>query len=95
MVLTNVAAITDVYYSSAKIKSLIYCKRHCIYLPTFCLVCVLIYLNFRKTSVVVIPVHESSELKVFKTIKFLGNMFNNWKKDSLGLNVYKALEFYG
>ena len=41
------------------------------------------------------PVHESSESKVFKTVKFLGGMFNNWTKDSLGLNLYKTLEFYG
>ena len=37
--------------------------------------------------------YENSELKVFKNIKFLGEISNNWPNDLLGTNVYKALEF--
>ena len=36
---------------------------------------------------------ENSESNVFKDIKFLGEMFNNWPNDLLGTNVYKTLEF--
>ena len=31
--------------------------------------------------------YEISELKVFKNIKFLGEISNNWLNDSLGTNV--------
>ena len=37
-------------------------------------------------------IYENSELKVFKNIKFLGELFNNWPNDLLGTNVYKFLE---
>ena len=36
---------------------------------------------------------ESSESNVFKIIKFSGEIFNNWRNDLLGANVYKTLEF--
>ena len=38
-------------------------------------------------------IYENSELKVFKSITFLGEISNNWPKDLLGTNVYKTLEF--
>ena len=37
-------------------------------------------------------IYENSELKVFKNIKFLGEISNNWSNDLLGTNVYKTLE---
>ena len=37
-------------------------------------------------------IHENSELKVFKNINFLGKISNNFSKNLLGTNVYKALE---
>ena len=37
-------------------------------------------------------VYESSELKVFKNIKFLGEISNNWSNDLLRTNVYKTPE---
>ena len=37
--------------------------------------------------------HENSESKVFKNIKFWGDTSNNWQNDLLGTNVYKILEF--
>ena len=36
--------------------------------------------------------YENSELKVFKNIKSLGEISNNWPKDWLGINIYKTLE---
>ena len=38
-------------------------------------------------------IYENSEAKVFKNIKFLGEIANNWQNDLLGINVYKTLEF--
>ena len=38
-------------------------------------------------------IYENSESKVFKNIKFLGEIANNWQNDLLGINVYKPLEF--
>ena len=38
-------------------------------------------------------IYENSESKVFKNIKFLGEIANNWQNDFLGINVYKTLEF--
>ena len=35
----------------------------------------------------------NSELKVFKNIKFVGEMSINWSNDLLGTNVYKIREF--
>ena len=37
-------------------------------------------------------INENSELKVFKNIKFLGEIFDNWPNDLSGTNVYKTLE---
>ena len=37
-------------------------------------------------------IYENSELKVFKNIKFLGEISNHWPNNLLGTNVYKALE---
>ena len=36
--------------------------------------------------------YENSEQNVFKNIKFLGKISNNWPNDLLGTNVYKTLE---
>ena len=36
--------------------------------------------------------YENSWSKVFKNIKFLGRICNNWPNDLLGTNVYKTLE---
>ena len=36
--------------------------------------------------------YENSELNVFKNIKFLGQMSNNWPNDVLGTNVLKTFE---
>ena len=36
--------------------------------------------------------HENSELKIFKNIKFLNEISNNWPNDLLETNVYKTLE---
>ena len=36
--------------------------------------------------------YENSEVKVFKNIKFLGQMSNNWPNDVLGTNVLKTFE---
>ena len=38
-------------------------------------------------------IYENSESKVFKNIKFLSEIINNWPNDLLGTNVYKTLEF--
>ena len=38
-------------------------------------------------------VHEKSELKVYKNIKILGEISNNWPNDLFGTNVYKTFEF--
>ena len=37
-------------------------------------------------------IYEYSELKVFKNIKFFGEICSNWPKDVLGANVYKTIE---
>ena len=37
-------------------------------------------------------VYENAELNVFKNIRFLGEMSNNWSNDLLRTNVYKNLE---
>ena len=37
-------------------------------------------------------IYETSESKVFKSIKFLGEISNNWTNDLLRINVYKTLE---
>ena len=39
-------------------------------------------------------IYENSELNVFKNIKFLGQISNNWPNDLLETNVYKTLEFW-
>ena len=39
-------------------------------------------------------IYENSQLKVFKNIKFLGEISDNWPNDLLGTNVYKTLECY-
>ena len=35
-----------------------------------------------------------NESNIFKNIKFLGEMSNNWPNDLLGANVYRTLESY-
>ena len=35
-------------------------------------------------------IYENFELHVFKNIKFLDKISNNWPNDLLGTNVYKA-----
>ena len=37
-------------------------------------------------------IYENSELKVFRNIKFLSEIFNDQPNDLLGTNVYKTLE---
>ena len=37
-------------------------------------------------------IYENSESKVFKNIKCLGEISNNWLNDLWGKNVYKTLE---
>ena len=37
-------------------------------------------------------INENSELKSYKNIKFLGEMFNNWWSDFLGTTVNKTLK---
>ena len=32
-------------------------------------------------------IYENCELKVFKNIKFLGELFNNWPNELLGTNI--------
>ena len=39
-------------------------------------------------------IYENSESKVFKNIKLLGEMSNDWSNDLSGINVYKTLESY-
>ena len=38
-------------------------------------------------------IYDNSESYVFKNIKLLGEISNNWPNDLLGTNVYKTLEF--
>ena len=38
-----------------------------------------------------ISIYENSKLKVFKNIKFLGEVSNNWPNHLLGTKVYKTL----
>ena len=38
--------------------------------------------------------YKNSESKVFKNIKVLSEISNNWPNDLLGINVYKTLESY-
>ena len=38
-------------------------------------------------------VYENSESKLFKNIKFLGEICSNWSNDLLEINIYKILEF--
>ena len=37
-------------------------------------------------------IHDNSELKVFKNIKFLSEISNNWPNDLFRMKVYKTLE---
>ena len=37
-------------------------------------------------------IYDNSESNVFKTIKFLGEISNNWP-NLLGTNIYKTLDF--
>ena len=37
-------------------------------------------------------INENFELNVFKNIKFLGEISNNWPKTLLRTNLYKSLE---
>ena len=36
--------------------------------------------------------YENSELKVFKNIKLVGEISNNWPNDLLGRNVYNIFQ---
>ena len=36
-------------------------------------------------------IYENLQLKVFKKIKFLGEIYNNWPNDLSPTNVYKTL----
>ena len=36
-------------------------------------------------------IYENFELKVFKNIKFFGEISSNWPNDLLGTSVYKTL----
>ena len=38
-------------------------------------------------------IYKNSESKVFKNIKFLVEILNNWPNDLLGKNAYKTLQF--
>ena len=38
-------------------------------------------------------IFENSESKVFKNVKFLGEISNNWPKDLLETNAYKTISF--
>ena len=40
----------------------------------------------------IFPLHENSELMVFKVIKFLGERSSNLPNNLWGTNVYKSLE---
>ena len=44
-------------------------------------------------SVNLTSIYENSELNVFKNIKFLGEILNNWPNDLLETNVYKTSKF--
>ena len=48
--------------------------------------------NLKFWSVNYILTYENSKLKVFENIKYLGEISNNWPKDTLGTNVCKTLE---
>ena len=37
---------------------------------------------------------KNQSRNIFKNIKFLGKMFNNWPNHLSGTNAYKTLEFY-
>ena len=39
-----------------------------------------------------ILIYENSDPKVFKNMKFFGEISNNWPNDLLGANVCKTLE---
>ena len=45
-------------------------------------------LSVNRTSI-----SDNSKSNVFKSIKFLGEISNNWPNDLLGTNIYRALEF--
>ena len=45
-------------------------------------------LSVNRTSI-----SDNSRSNVFKSIKFLGEISNNWPNDLLGANIYRALEF--
>ena len=45
-------------------------------------------LSVNRTSI-----SDNSRSNVFKSIKFLGEISNNWPNDLLGTNIYRALEF--
>ena len=39
-------------------------------------------------------VYQNFELKVFRNVKFLGEIYNNCPNRLLGTNAYKTFEFY-
>ena len=56
----------------------------------FILSSVSIRLEIRSVSYT--SINENSELKVFKNMKFVGEISNNWLNDLFGTNVYATLE---
>ena len=38
-------------------------------------------------------IYEHSKSKASKNTKFLGEIFNDWRNDLLGTDLYKTLEF--
>ena len=44
-------------------------------------------------SVIHTSMYENSESKVFKNIRFLCEVSDNWPNNLLGTNVYKTLKF--
>ena len=45
------------------------------------------FLSVNHTSI-----SENSEIRVFKNLKFLGDIINNWPNDLLGIIVCKTLD---
>ena len=48
--------------------------------------------GFKFWSVSHTSIYENSASNVFKKIKFLGEISNNWPNELLGISVYKTFE---